>query len=156
MKDFQLTKFNLDALDDLILAELEEHGTVIVSSQPASVGKWGMAKLWRSWMAPTAAFMVSQGVTMPLYFLKNGTPFGSREFNAYDAHELFTHQWLGADADGNRLSWSKAGREGMRAATKGERFHAMLRHEEWALNKGIQLMKPRDSDFAKEKAETGS
>ena len=156
MKDFQLTKFNLDALDDLILAELEEHGTVIVSSQPASVGKWGMSRLWRAWMKPTTAFMVAQGAYMPLYYRKDGTPYGKRAFTENDAHDLFTLQWSGEDSDGKRLSWSKEGRDGMRPATKGERFHMMLRHEEWALNKGIQLMKPRDSDFAKEKAETGS
>jgi hypothetical protein len=156
MKDFRLTKNNLDELDEYILSELDEHGELIISSQPAKVGKWGMARLWRSWMSSTAEYMALQGVTMPLHVKKDGSLYGSRCFNTYDAHELFTHQWLGADADGNRLSWSKSGREGMRAATKGERFHAMLRHEEWALNKGIALIKPRDSDYAKEKANSGN
>ena len=85
---------------------------------------------------------------MPLVIGSNGKNYGERQFSPDDAHELFTHQWLGCDADGMRLSWSKKGRDGMRPADKGQRFLAMLRHEEWALERGIMLFKPRDSELA--------
>ena len=91
--------------------------------------------------------MAANGATMPLCISANGQNYGSRPFNADDAHELFTARWLGVDADGNRLSWSKQGREGMRAATKGERFLAMQQHEDWATERGIILLNPRDSEY---------
>ena len=54
---------------------------------------------------------------------------------------------FGVDADGTRLSWSKKGRDGMRAATKGERFNALRQHEDWATEKGLQLFNPRGSEY---------
>jgi hypothetical protein len=109
-------------------------------------GKWGMARIWRKWMSQTAEWMSRQGATMPLCFDKDGKPYGSREFNAADAHELFTAQWLGLSKDGERLSWSRKGRDGMRAATKSERFHAMQRHESWSVERGINLFNPREEN----------
>ena len=125
--------------------ELKDHKLVIVSTQPMNVGKWGMARLWRAWMKTTADFMANNGVTMPLMFDVNSKPYGSRPFNADDAHELFTRQHLGTDQDGNRLSWAKSGDH--RKATKAERFHAMQKHEAWASERGIILFKPRDSEY---------
>lgn len=84
---------------------------------------------------------------MPLFIKPNGEFVGSRSFDANDAHELFTMRWLGTDENGNRLSWSRTGREGMRAATKGERFGALRSHEEYANERGIILFKPRDSEY---------
>jgi len=149
MKDYQLTKGGLPKFFEEIEVELDEHQSLIVNSQAANIGKWGLAKLWRLWMTPTAKFMRRQGVTMPLYFKANGEPYGSREFTDNDCHEAFTVAWLGVDRDGNRLSWSRSGRDGMRAATKGERFIALQKHDNWAIEKGIMLFKPRDSDYKK-------
>jgi len=106
-----------------------------------------MARLWRSWMESTARFMAANGVTMPLMIGRNGEPFGTRPFSAQDAHELFTYQHLGCDGSGMRLSWSKAGHDGMRPANKGERFDALRRHEAWASERGIRLFSPRDSEY---------
>lgn len=127
------------------------HGdTLNVEFHDGKTGKWGMAKIWRKWMAETSQWMAAQGATMPLCFDKDGNPYGKRPFNESDAHELFTARWLGVDADGNRLSWSKRGREGMRPAEKSERFHAMQRHEQWCLERGIKLFNPRDENEYRE------
>ena len=128
-----------------LVKEVDEHGTVMCSSQPANTGKWSMAKLWRGWMATTAKFMASNGVTMPLMVNEDGVTYGTRPFNSDDAHELFTRKHLGVDENGIRLSWAKSGDQ--RKATKGERFNALRLHEEWASIKGITLFKPRAGEY---------
>ena len=119
--------------------------SLVVEVITEPTGKWGMARVWRKWMAQTADYMALKGATMPLCW-KDGEPYGLRQFNEYDAHELFTAQWLGVDSDGNRLSWSRKGRDGMRPATKSERFHAMQRHEIWSVERGINLFNPRNEN----------
>ena len=141
MKDFNLTKNTLQKCFDELQAELETTPSLILSTQNADTGKWGMAKIWRAWMASTAEFMARNGCKMPLMISLDGQAYGERAFNADDAHLLFTHQHLGVDKDGTRLSWSQKGRDGMRAATKGERFHALQQHEIWASERGIILFK---------------
>lgn len=147
MKEYQVSSHNLQKFMDEIQSELEEYPLLIVSTQQMNTGKWGMAKLWRAWMESTAKFMAGNGVSMPLMYDKNGNPYGSRPFNANDAHELFTRQHLGVDESGERLSWAKNGTQ--RKATKGERFNALQRHEAWASEKGIILFKPRGSEYDK-------
>ena len=100
-------------------------------------------------MSTTAKFMADKGATMPLMIKSNGDQYGSRRFSPEDAHELFTSQWLGLDEGGNRLSWSKSGSDKSRAATKGERFNALRKHESWCVEKGIKLFVPRDSEYNK-------
>ena len=59
------------------------------------------------------------------------------------------------DAEGVRLSWSKKGNNGMRPATKGERWNAMMKHDIWCTERGITLFKPRGSEYeALEKQQT--
>lgn len=147
MKDFQVRNHNLELFIEEIQKELSEEKLLIINTQPAGTGKWGMARLWRSWMAVTAKFMAGNGVKMPLMLKKDGSWYGSRPFDANDAHELFTRQWLGVDQEGTRLSWAKSGDQ--RKATKGERFNALRKHEEWSINKGIILFKPRGSEYEK-------
>jgi hypothetical protein len=132
------------------LSEVPPDRSYKVVFTPAKVetGKWGMARIWRSWMSSTADYMAARGAVMPLCTKPDGSWYGERPFNKEDAHELFTYQLLGADKDGNRLSWSREGREGMRPATKGERFLAMVKHEQWALERGIRLFKPAESEYA--------
>ena len=145
MKEYQLSNHNLQQFINDIQLEINEHKLVIVSAQPANTGKWGMARLWRAWMATTAKFMAENGVLMPLMIKPDGTSYGNRQFNSDDAHELFTRQWLGVDEDGYRLSWAKSGNQ--RKATKGERFNALRKHENWCVEKGIVLFKPRGSEY---------
>lgn len=147
MKDYQVSRHNIDAFFEELVVELESNELLICSSQPAGTGKWGMSRLWRSWMSKTAEFMAKNGVKMPLMLKPDGSCYASRPFNAEDAHELFCRQWLGVDEAGTRLSWAKSGDQ--RKATKGERFNALRRHEEWAIEKGIILFKPRGSEYDK-------
>ena len=148
IKDYQLTSYNLHELFTEIQKHLEHQPFLLVNVQNPKIGKWGMAKLWRSWMGTTAEFMAANGAKMPLMIKADGSWYGERAFSANDAHELFTSQWLGLDADGTRLSWAKSPHSGMRTATRGERFNALRRHEEWALNKGIKLWIPRESEYS--------
>jgi len=171
MKEFQVSNHNIQNFMEELQSEINEHKVVIVSSQAMNTGKWGMAKLWRAWMSTTAKFMAEKGATMPLRTVNNidisenglfsralfklksmlgsghnlTVTYGVRPFDANDAHELFTRQWLGVDENGTRLSWAKSGDQ--RKATKGERFNALFKHEHWCLDKGIILFKPRGSEY---------
>ena len=153
MKDFQVSKYNIDVFFEELLIELESNDLLICNSQPANTGKWGMAKLWRAWMATTAKFMAQNGVTMPLMISDDGTIYSSRPFDGNDAHELFTRQHLGMDENGKRLSWARSikaeDKDKDRVATKGERFNALRKHENWCVEKGIILFKPRGSEYDK-------
>lgn len=149
MKDYQLTNHSLEDFFKEVQIELKENPILIVTTQNASTGKWGMARLWRAWMSSTADFMASNGITQPLMISVKGDHYGKRPFNANDSHELFTRQHLGVDAAGVRLSWAKKDHDGMRAATKGERFNALFKHEIWATDRGIILLKPRGSEYEK-------
>ncbi len=100
-------------------------------------------------MATTANYMASRGSVMPLMIKPDSSHYGSRKFNSDDAHELFTCQWMGVDSDGKRLSWAKKDTEDRRCATKGERFNAMMKHENWCVEKGIKLLQPRESEYRK-------
>jgi hypothetical protein len=144
------TKLTWDKIQQT-LAEMPPDGSrkVVFTATKVETGKWGMAQLWRVWMSITGEWMAGRGAKQPLLVRPDGTWLGERPFDKNDAHELFTHKWLGADKEGKRLSWSKDGRDGMRPADKGERFMALLKHEEWATEKGILLFKPKDSEYAK-------
>jgi len=146
VKPAPVTNDNLESFFEDFVKELDEHKVLIVSYQQASTGKWGMARLWRAWMSTTAEFMAKNGVTMPLMVNADGVTYSSRPFNAEDAHELFTRQHLGVDEVGVRLSWAKSGEQ--RKATKGERFNALRKHEEWASERGVILFKPRIGEYS--------
>jgi len=151
VKDEQVSNHNIQEFFEKFVAELDEHKLLIVSSQPASTGKWGMARLWRGWMASTAKFMAQNGVRMPLMVNSDGVAYSNRPFDGNDAHELFTRQHLGVDENGKRLSWAKSikgeNKDKDRVATKGERFNALRKHEQWSSERGIRLFKPRDSEY---------
>ncbi|NRA60839.1 MAG: hypothetical protein HRU25_07980 [Psychrobium sp.] len=137
-----------DGLDKIKIL-VAKHGQVVVSVESAFIGKWGMARLWRSWMSSTAQYMAMRGAVMPLLVKPNGDWYGERQYNKNDAHECFTFHWLGADANGNRYSWAKQSHDGLVAAPKGHRFMAMMRHQEYMIERGIKYMNPRASEFQK-------
>lgn len=143
----RITQATLGDLFDQVQGMLDKTPVLVISVQEENTGKWGMARLWRRWMATTAQFMAARGCTQPLYIDPDGKHHGSRPFGPEDAHELFTAKWLGVGASGERLSWSKQGRDGMRPANKGERFHALRQHENWCTEKGIALFNPRYSEY---------
>lgn len=149
MLDTQLSQHNLAEVLDQLQREVIDHKIVIIKTQKADTGKWAMARLWRKWMATVSQWMAANGSIMPLMIKPCGEFVGKRAFNAEDAHELFSKYFLMSDEKGVRLSWSKKGRDGMRAATQGERFNALRLMEDWAINKGIVLFKPVDSEYTK-------
>ena len=153
MKDYLVKAETIDSFISALKEELVESSELLLTSQDPSIGKWGMARLWRSWMSITAKFMAAKGSVMPLMIDDDGNWFGERPFDENDAHELFTRQWLGTDGEGKRLSWAKDDREGMRKATKGERYIAMMKHENWCIEKGINLPAPKDSEYSITKKE---
>lgn len=152
-KQFSISEGNHNkvgtSLADYIDSILATGGTahIEVSPEKASTGKWGLARLWRAWMATTAKWMTENGATMPLVINKDGQKYGSRPFSADDAHELFSAKFLPVQPDGTRLSWSKDANNGKVKADKGQRLHAMQQHDAWATERGIYLFRPGDSDY---------
>lgn len=145
VKELRVDYGNLDESLKEIKKEVIKHKLLIVNLQPAKIGKWGLARLWRSWMGSTADFMAKRGVNM-LIVNSDDICISERPFDQNDAHELFTVKYL-SDNNGQRLSWSRKGRDDMRAATRGERVFAMQQHQAWMVDKGIKHMNPKDSDY---------
>lgn len=156
MKDQLLTIHNLPDVVEMLQQDLAGTPVLMLSTKNPKIGKWGMAKIWRKWMQQTGDYLAGRGALMPVILDKDGKYTETRAFNSDDAHELFTGKWLGVDEAGNRLSWSKAGREGMRAANRSERYHAMQKHQEWASSRGIFLYHPQDSELRDIEKETES
>ena len=153
MPDYQITKETATKTLQEAISGLESGKLYDVSINERNIGKWTLTRLWRAWMSDIAKWMSANGATMPLVIGANGEFSGQRAFNADDAHELFSVMTLGTDKDGNRLSWSKSGRDGCRPASKGERVLAMQRVEAWASERGIKLMNPADSELRRIESE---
>ena len=149
MTEIMVTRCNINQALDAIHDEIAQSHVALVTIHPGNTGKWSMSKLWRAWMATTAQWMAANGATMPLGPLESKRQYGSRPFNQDDAHELFTALHGYTDKHGERLSWSRSGRDGMRPATKGERVAMLMRHEAWCSERGIMLINPRDSEYKK-------
>lgn len=149
MADYQIKKETAAKTLQEAISGLESGKLYDVSINERNIGKWSLSRLWRAWMSDIAKWMSANGATMPLVIGANGEFSGQRAFNADDAHELFTVMTLGTDKDGNRLSWSKSGRDGCRPASKGERVLAMQRVEAWSSERGIKLLNPADSELRK-------
>lgn len=114
-------------------------------------GSVSMLRTWRGWMRETARHMAHKGCTMPMYYDSQGNPHGSRPFNEYDAHELFTTTYLGCDEEGRRKSWSMSGDPDTVQASKRDRLWAMDRHVEWAAERGIRLTIPQRGEYIEER-----
>ena len=145
MPEFQLNLNNLDEANDWLIKLLNDGPYWILEAKNPVIGKWSMAKLWRSWMDSTANFMADAGVFIDVKN-KSGKVIFRRRFDKNDAHELFTTKHL-SDENGKRLSWSKKGRDGMRAANRGERCFAMDQHQQWMIERGIKHLNPKDSEY---------
>ena len=138
-----------DQANDLLAQCYNAITDLIAEDKPKkSAGKWGMTRLWRSWMSDTAKFMAGNGAIMPLWVNPDGTYTRTRQFNKNDAHDLFTIKYLGTDESGNRLSWVNSPADGEVVATQGQRFHALQQHQIWMTERGISHINPRDSEFA--------
>lgn len=113
-----------------------------------STGTVPMLRTWRGWMAETARHMAAMGCVMPLYIDSKGVPHGTRPFNADDAHELFTIQWLGCDEDGRRYSWAISNNPDVTVAPKSKRLYAMDKHVQFCAERGIKITIPRNGEYA--------
>ena len=136
----RLDKSGIEALERLQIGEVLE-----VDMPSASTGTVSMLRTWRMWMAEIANYMAANGSTMPL--IPNKPQLGTRPYNADDAHEAFTYLLLGCDDHGQRFSWSMG--KGKNTAPKSKRLYAMDKLLHWALEKGITLKMPRNSEYAK-------
>jgi hypothetical protein len=149
MTDLLVDSKNLEsAINSLRDAVASNSCGVVMTIKDGSTGKWTMARLWRAWIAEIAKWMAANGATMPLVIKPNGWWYGTRPFSAEDCHELMCSHLLGVDNEGVRLSWAKKAHGGMRPATKGERFLALQKLEAWAIEKGIKLFKPNNSEMS--------
>lgn len=148
MEPYHLTKYNLEHLISTLETKLQDEPMLMIEIKKATIGKWTLAKLWRVWMSKTTDWFADQGYGLTITS-KSGKYGTIIPFNADNIHELFTIKWLGTGNDGKRLSWSKKNHSGMQVATQGERYHALRCHEEWCLGKGIDLKKPRNSEYLK-------
>lgn len=143
MKGFQLSRATLPAFLQELERELQAAGGFLeVDTRSLRTGRWTMARLWRAWMQPTTSYLVQRGYHQALLLDPQGRPYGQRNLTEEDAHQAFTAQWLGVDRAGFRLSWSRTGRPGMRAATARERMTALQRHQAWAQRRGVSLEIP--------------
>lgn len=100
-----------------------------------------MNKLWRGkWMYETADWMNDQGVKIEVKNAK-GEVISSRPVRHTDAHEMFVMHWLGCDDKGLR--------ELTREMQKGKMMMMMEKHSHWAVEKGLLLTYPHDSQYKK-------
>tara|TARA_B100001057_G_scaffold500516_1_gene616033 strand:+ start:1999 stop:2454 length:456 start_codon:yes stop_codon:yes gene_type:complete len=99
-----------------------------------------MNALWRGkWMHETAEWMRNQGVTIEVKNAK-GEVISKRPVEHTDAHEMFVMHWLGCDDKGLR--------ELTRDMQKGRMLYMMDKHSHWAVEKGLLLTYPKDSEYA--------
>lgn len=155
MNDYRVNQHNLAEFVAMMQMELAEKGELIISTQPAAIGKWGMSQMWRVWMDITHSWLKGHNVKMAVDVHEpSGRYITCRPLSLQDVHQLFTKAWLGVDSNGNRLTWSMNDKKGLRAATQGERLFCMQQHELWALSNGISLFKPRGSELSQLERQT--
>ena len=106
-----------------------------------------MNKLWRKWMQQTASWMNGQGARIEVKN-KKGILIHKRHINQQDAHEMFVMHWLGCTDEGLR--------EMTAGMQKGRMLYMMDKHSEWAVQKGLLLIYPSDSEYNKLKQESES
>lgn len=141
------TKNKAKQFAELVMTHAEERKIMIyeIKSQ-ADLNTAPMKRTWRMWMRETANWMAANGAVMPLMIKRDGTNHGSRPFNEQDAHELFTRQYLGVDASGERYKTA--------TGDKGTMLSMMDRHLAWSTEKGISLTVPSDGEFQRLREET--
>ena len=129
------------------LNEIENLGDVELKAAPKSAGSVNMLRTWRGWMSETAIAMNHNGCSMPIFVDSKGIPHGKRAYNKDDAHEQFTHLYLGADETGKRKSWNMSKSGDTVQASIGDRLHAMDQHVMWCAERGILLTIPRKGEY---------
>ena len=132
------------AIDEIV----EAGGVAKVVVTKKATRTLAMNKLWHGfWMPQTAEWMKSQGVKVEIKN-QNGDTISSRYPNAKDAHEMFVMHWLGLTDEGLR--------ELTRDMQKGRMLYLMDKHSQWAVEKGLLLTYPSDSEYNTLKQQTES
>tara|TARA_Y100001960_G_C14618017_1_gene799247 strand:- start:406 stop:861 length:456 start_codon:yes stop_codon:yes gene_type:complete len=137
----------LTSVDDLHAVSSYTHDHFQVSNKPLkctitvkATRTTSMNALWRGkWMYETAEWMNNQGVTIEVKNAK-GEVISRRPVQHTDAHEMFVMHWLGCDDKGLR--------ELTRDMQKGRMLYMMDKHSHWAVEKGLLLTYPSDSEYA--------
>ena len=138
-------RVQLDPDGVLAISHVALGDTFEIDLPTASTGSISMLKTWRMWMAQIAKHMADRGSVMPLF--PSDPSYGSRPFNADDAHESFTHAMLGCDEHGVRYSWGMGA--GKLKAPKSKRLYAMDKLQAFAFKRGIVLKIPVNSEYRK-------
>lgn len=149
-KEFLITKDNEKAYGDLaqsIEEIIQAGGEAKVSVVKKSTRTIPMNKLWRMWTQQTADWMNRQGAKIEVKN-KKGELIHNRPVNSQDAHEMFVMHWLGLTEENER--------ELTRDMQKGRMLYLMEKHSEWAVQKGLLLTYPSDSEYNKLKQESES
>lgn len=131
----------IPALGRSIDGILDSGGQAKITVTKKSTRTLSMNALWRGkWMYETAEWMNNQGVMIETKNV-HGKVINKRPVTHNDAHEMFVMHWLGSNDDNAR--------ELTRDMQKGRMLHLMNKHQEWALEKGLMLTYPSDSEFSK-------
>lgn len=138
-----------NALGDEVDRIISDGNTAKITITKKSNGTIPLLRLWRMWMQDIADHMAKQGRKMPLLMDKNGNYHGLRPFNADDAHEAYTHLTMGCDENGNRYSWCVKSDmyDGRVSAPLGMRLHAMDLVHRHAMEHGIILRMPKNTEY---------
>ena len=128
---------------------VEAGGEARVITTKKSNGTIPLLKLWRMWMKDIASYLASQGRKMPLGMDKDGNWYGSRPYEPNDAHEAYSYLCLGCDEFGVRYSWvvNSDEFEGRTAAPLGVRLRAMDKLYKHAMEEGIKLRIPKNTEY---------
>jgi hypothetical protein len=152
MKEFILTSpEGLTSVSGYVCDHFDESNKPLrITATEKNNGTLPMLRVWRMWMSEIAKFQADRGYTMPLFYDSEGNPHGQRRFNGEDAHEAYTHLCLGCDENGIRLSWAVNSDEyeGRRAATIGQKLHAMQKIHQFCIEHAIPITIPDDSEYA--------
>lgn len=138
----------IPALGRAIDGILDSDGQAKITVTKKSTRTLSMNALWRGkWMYETADWMNNQGVMIETKNV-HGKVINKRHVTHNDAHEMFVMHWLGCDDENSR--------ELTRDMQKGRMLYLMNKHQEWALEKGLMLTYPSDSEFSKLNEQTVS
>ena len=155
MAEFIANRSNLNIESGKMADELEriisEGGEAKAVITRKSNGTIPMLRLWRMWMRDVAIHMAKRGRTMPMYIDEKGVNRGKRPFNENDAHVAYSHLCLGCDEIGNRLSWCVKSDEyeGRKAASIGQKVKALDKIYQFAMEEGIKLRIPSNTEYQK-------
>jgi len=100
---------------------------------------------WGFWIPQTAEWMNNNGARIEVKN-QHGKVIHTRQVEPDDAHAMFVSHWLGATDKGLR--------ELTRDMQKSRFLFMMDKHSHWAVEKGLLLTYPEDSEYSRLKRQT--